>query len=98
MTIGPTVSWSLHRPSCVFVSWEEQVLDFHPALNRFIQFTAKNAEDESLQLSYKEKNHLGEPVRSGGGAGVAPEAGGVAHQGQAQQSKQPHIRLSDNWN
>ena len=49
-------------------------------------------------LSYNEKNHLGEPVRSGGGAGVAPEAGGVAHQGQAQQSKQPHIRLSDNWN
>ena len=37
--------------------------------------SAKNAEDESLQLSYKEKNHLGEPVRSAGGAGVAPEAG-----------------------
>ena len=56
----------------MFLSPEAQVEDFHPALNRFIQFTAKNAEDESLQLSYKEKNHLGEPVRSGGGAGVAP--------------------------
>ena len=39
--------------------------------------SAKNAEDKSLQLSNKEKNHLGEPVRSAGGAGVAPEAGGV---------------------
>ena len=35
--------------------------------------SAKNAEDKSLQLSNKEKNHLGEPVRSGCGAGVAPE-------------------------
>ena len=37
-------------------------------------------------------------MRSGGGTGVAPEAGGAAHQQQAQQSKQPHIRLSGNLN
>ena len=67
LTIGPTVSWSLHRPSWVFVSWKEQVLDFHPA------DSAKKAEAESLQLSNNERNHLGEPVRSRSGAGVAPE-------------------------
>ena len=54
-------------PSCVFVSWEEEVDDFYAA------DSAKKAEAESLHLSNNERNHLGEPVRSGSGAGVAPE-------------------------